>query len=202
MAVWSRCIPLSPFPFLSFWLVDCQIHLHVDLNLINLNFRDAIVTWIKKKIGPGIYNITTTEDAEHVLTSENKVVLGFLESLVVCTAYSSMLVIISSYWLLVLAVIHWHNFLFWIFFLFWSVNDRKWTFYYSQFFVLDIVVAIQRITFYPLPILSASFIGKSLSLFFFWMVFCNSTNFFNYFVWILTWNLTFISFYCYICALL
>ncbi|KAM3399097.1 protein disulfide isomerase-like 1-4 [Capsicum galapagoense] len=44
--------------------------------------KDAIVTWIKKKIGPGIYNITTTEDAERVLTSENKVVLGFLESLV------------------------------------------------------------------------------------------------------------------------
>ncbi|CAN4119338.1 unnamed protein product [Withania somnifera] len=44
--------------------------------------KDAIMTWIKKKIGPGIYNITTTEDAERVLTSENKVVLGFLDSLV------------------------------------------------------------------------------------------------------------------------
>ncbi|KAK9280007.1 hypothetical protein L1049_013692 [Liquidambar formosana] len=44
--------------------------------------RDAIVTWIKKKIGPGIYNITTTEDAERILTSESKVVLGFLNSLV------------------------------------------------------------------------------------------------------------------------
>lgn len=43
--------------------------------------KDAIVTWIKKKIGPGIYNITTTEDAERILTSENKIVLGFLESL-------------------------------------------------------------------------------------------------------------------------
>ncbi|KAI3450560.1 hypothetical protein Pfo_007225 [Paulownia fortunei] len=43
---------------------------------------DAIVTWIKKKIGPGISNITTTEDAERILTSENKVVLGFLDSLV------------------------------------------------------------------------------------------------------------------------
>ncbi|PHT55618.1 Protein disulfide isomerase-like 1-4 [Capsicum baccatum] len=43
---------------------------------------DDIVTWIKKKIGPGIYNITTTEDAERVLTSESKVVLEFLESLV------------------------------------------------------------------------------------------------------------------------
>ncbi|GFS30867.1 PDI-like 1-4 [Actinidia rufa] len=44
--------------------------------------KEAIVTWIKKKIGPGVYNISMVEDAEHVLTSENKVVLGFLESLV------------------------------------------------------------------------------------------------------------------------
>lgn len=44
--------------------------------------KDGIVTWIKKKIGPGIYNITTTEDAERILTSEDKVVLGYLKSLV------------------------------------------------------------------------------------------------------------------------
>ncbi|GFZ13143.1 PDI-like 1-4 [Actinidia rufa] len=44
--------------------------------------KEAIVTWIKKKIGPGVYNISTIEDAERVLTSENKVVLGFLKSLV------------------------------------------------------------------------------------------------------------------------
>ncbi|KAK4440741.1 protein disulfide isomerase-like 1-4 [Sesamum alatum] len=44
--------------------------------------KDAIVTWIKKKIGPGVSNITTTEDAERILTSENKVVLGFLDALV------------------------------------------------------------------------------------------------------------------------
>ncbi|XP_057782643.1 protein disulfide isomerase-like 1-4 [Salvia miltiorrhiza] len=44
--------------------------------------KDAIVTWIKKKTGPGVSNITTTEDAEHILTSEDKVVLAFLESLV------------------------------------------------------------------------------------------------------------------------
>jgi protein disulfide-isomerase A1 len=44
--------------------------------------KEAIVTWIKKKIGPGIYNITTTEEAERVLTAEAKVVLGFLNSLV------------------------------------------------------------------------------------------------------------------------
>ncbi|XP_073141368.1 protein disulfide isomerase-like 1-4 [Henckelia pumila] len=44
--------------------------------------KEAIVTWIKKKTGPGISNITTTEEAERILTSENKVVLGFLDSLV------------------------------------------------------------------------------------------------------------------------
>lgn len=51
---------------------------------ICLNFRDAIVTWIKKKIGPGVYNLTTLDDAERILTSESKVVLGYLNSLVVC----------------------------------------------------------------------------------------------------------------------
>ncbi|KAK3018802.1 hypothetical protein RJ639_005040 [Escallonia herrerae] len=45
--------------------------------------RDSIVTWIRKKTGPGIHNITTTEDAERILTSENKVVLGFLNSLLI-----------------------------------------------------------------------------------------------------------------------
>lgn len=49
----------------------------------NLQFRDAIVTWIKKKIGPGIYNITAVDDGERILTSESKVVLGYVNSLVV-----------------------------------------------------------------------------------------------------------------------
>ncbi|KAL9322773.1 hypothetical protein ACSQ67_010826 [Phaseolus vulgaris] len=44
--------------------------------------KEAIVTWIKKKIGPGIYNLTTLEDAQRILTNETKVVLGFLNSLV------------------------------------------------------------------------------------------------------------------------
>ncbi|XP_058184746.1 protein disulfide isomerase-like 1-4 [Rhododendron vialii] len=43
--------------------------------------KEAIVTWIKKKIGPGVSNITTADEAGRVLTSENKAVLGFLESL-------------------------------------------------------------------------------------------------------------------------
>lgn len=41
------------------------------------------MTWIKKKTGPGIYNVTTLDEAERILTSENKLVLGFLNSLVV-----------------------------------------------------------------------------------------------------------------------
>ncbi|XP_039037633.1 protein disulfide isomerase-like 1-4 [Hibiscus syriacus] len=44
--------------------------------------KDAIVTWIKKKIGPGIYNVSTIEEAERILTSESKVALGYLNSLV------------------------------------------------------------------------------------------------------------------------
>ncbi|KAL4284293.1 hypothetical protein GQ457_16G011360 [Hibiscus cannabinus] len=44
--------------------------------------KEAIVSWIKKKTGPGIYNITTVEDAERILTSESKVALGYLNSLV------------------------------------------------------------------------------------------------------------------------
>ncbi|KVI09364.1 disulfide isomerase [Cynara cardunculus var. scolymus] len=44
--------------------------------------KDAIVNWIKKKTGPGVYNITTVEDAEKILASEDKVVLAFVSSLV------------------------------------------------------------------------------------------------------------------------
>ncbi|WVY99353.1 hypothetical protein V8G54_025423 [Vigna mungo] len=44
--------------------------------------KDAIVTWIKKKTGPGVYNLTTLEDAQRILANETKVVLGFLNSLV------------------------------------------------------------------------------------------------------------------------
>lgn len=51
-----------------------------------LFYRDAIVTWLKKKIGPGLHNITTVEEAERILTDEDKIVLGYLDSLVVITA--------------------------------------------------------------------------------------------------------------------
>ncbi|KAG5040077.1 hypothetical protein JHK82_012215 [Glycine max] len=43
---------------------------------------NAIVTWIKKKIGPSVSNITTVEEAKRILTTKSKVVLGFLNSLV------------------------------------------------------------------------------------------------------------------------
>lgn len=41
------------------------------------------MTWVKKKIGPGLHNLTTTEEAEGVLTSESPVVVAFVENLVV-----------------------------------------------------------------------------------------------------------------------
>nr|XP_043631635.1 protein disulfide isomerase-like 1-4 [Erigeron canadensis] len=44
--------------------------------------KEAIVTWVKKKIGPGLHNVTTTEEAERILTNESPVVVGFVESLV------------------------------------------------------------------------------------------------------------------------
>ncbi|PWA61544.1 PDI-like 1-4 [Artemisia annua] len=44
--------------------------------------KDAIVGWVKKKIGPGVQNITTTEEAERILTSESPIVVGFFENLV------------------------------------------------------------------------------------------------------------------------
>lgn len=44
--------------------------------------KDAIITWVKKKIGPALYNITKTEEAERILAAEEKIVLGYLESLV------------------------------------------------------------------------------------------------------------------------
>lgn len=37
---------------------------------------------MKKKTGPAIYNITTTREAEEILATQPKVVLGFLDSLV------------------------------------------------------------------------------------------------------------------------
>ncbi|KAK2971653.1 hypothetical protein RJ640_010894 [Escallonia rubra] len=43
---------------------------------------DAIVTWVKKKTGPGLYNLTTTEEAGRILAAESKIVLGFLDTLV------------------------------------------------------------------------------------------------------------------------
>ncbi|KAK8990516.1 hypothetical protein V6N11_009213 [Hibiscus sabdariffa] len=45
--------------------------------------KEAIMFWIKKKTGPGIYNITTIKDDERILTSESKVDLGYMNSLVV-----------------------------------------------------------------------------------------------------------------------
>ncbi|PIA37392.1 hypothetical protein AQUCO_03000171v1 [Aquilegia coerulea] len=44
--------------------------------------KEAIVTWVKKKTGPGVSNVTTTEEADHILNTEEKLVVGFLDSLV------------------------------------------------------------------------------------------------------------------------
>ncbi|XP_009613613.1 protein disulfide isomerase-like 1-4 [Nicotiana tomentosiformis] len=44
--------------------------------------KDAIVSWIKKKTGPALSNITTAEEAERILKDEKKVVLAYLNDLV------------------------------------------------------------------------------------------------------------------------
>ncbi|XP_061376673.1 protein disulfide isomerase-like 1-4 [Gastrolobium bilobum] len=67
---------IQGFPTLFFFIDG----LHKPYN--GQRTKDAIVTWIKKKIGPGMSNITTLDDAQRILTSESKVVLGFLNSLV------------------------------------------------------------------------------------------------------------------------
>ncbi|CAN6247596.1 unnamed protein product, partial [Urochloa humidicola] len=43
--------------------------------------KDAIVEWIDKKLGPGVHNITTVDDAYRILTGDDKAVLAFLDSL-------------------------------------------------------------------------------------------------------------------------
>ncbi|KAE8688761.1 Disulfide isomerase L-2 isoform 3 [Hibiscus syriacus] len=47
---------------------------------------DAILTWIKKNIGPGVFNVTNLDDAERISTSRSIGVLGYLNSLVVWTS--------------------------------------------------------------------------------------------------------------------
>lgn len=69
--------------YIAFLICVCSLFTRIYTIISTSFYRDAIVTWIKKKIGPGIYNITSVEDAERILTSETKVVLGYLNSLVV-----------------------------------------------------------------------------------------------------------------------
>ncbi|CAO2816580.1 unnamed protein product [Amaranthus hypochondriacus] len=43
--------------------------------------RDGIVSWLKKKTEHAVYNVTITEDAEHILLAEPKLVVAYLDSL-------------------------------------------------------------------------------------------------------------------------
>ncbi|MFS7985429.1 putative protein disulfide-isomerase [Helianthus anomalus] len=42
--------------------------------------KDAIVSWVKKKTGPGLQNVTTVEEAERILASESPIVVGYVEN--------------------------------------------------------------------------------------------------------------------------
>ncbi|KAL5733482.1 hypothetical protein ACOSQ2_033174 [Xanthoceras sorbifolium] len=43
--------------------------------------REAVMTWVKRKMRLGVYNITTMDEAKRVLAEESKLVLGFLRTL-------------------------------------------------------------------------------------------------------------------------
>ncbi|KAL9419039.1 hypothetical protein AB3S75_036903 [Citrus x aurantiifolia] len=43
--------------------------------------RDVISAWVREKMTLGTYSITTTDEAERILTAESKLVLGFLHDL-------------------------------------------------------------------------------------------------------------------------
>uniref|UniRef100_A0A0E0MDH9 Protein disulfide isomerase-like 1-4 n=1 Tax=Oryza punctata TaxID=4537 RepID=A0A0E0MDH9_ORYPU len=43
--------------------------------------KEAIVSWVNKKLGPGVQNITTVDEAEKILTGEDKAILAVLDSL-------------------------------------------------------------------------------------------------------------------------
>ncbi|KAK2633979.1 hypothetical protein Ddye_028771, partial [Dipteronia dyeriana] len=43
--------------------------------------RKAVMTWVKRKIRFGVYNITTMDEAKHISVDESKLVLGFLRTL-------------------------------------------------------------------------------------------------------------------------
>ena len=55
--------------------------------------KDAIVEWINKKLGPGVQNITAVDQAERILTGDDKAVLAFLDSLSVRKHTHSLLFI-------------------------------------------------------------------------------------------------------------
>ncbi|EPS69921.1 hypothetical protein M569_04842 [Genlisea aurea] len=46
-----------------------------------LRTKDSIVSWLKKKIGPGLHNISSIEEAEKIMENEDRIVVGYLESL-------------------------------------------------------------------------------------------------------------------------
>ncbi|KAL5734961.1 hypothetical protein ACOSP7_032822 [Xanthoceras sorbifolium] len=43
--------------------------------------REAVMTWVKRKMRLGVYNITTMDEAKRILTEESNLVLGFLRTL-------------------------------------------------------------------------------------------------------------------------
>uniref|UniRef100_A0ACD5WYT8 Uncharacterized protein n=1 Tax=Avena sativa TaxID=4498 RepID=A0ACD5WYT8_AVESA len=43
--------------------------------------KDAIVAWVTKKLGPGVQNVTTVDDAQKIITGDDTAILAFLHPL-------------------------------------------------------------------------------------------------------------------------
>ncbi|KAL8171186.1 LOW QUALITY PROTEIN: hypothetical protein V2J09_022990 [Rumex salicifolius] len=43
--------------------------------------KEGIISWLKKKTGPGVRNVTTVEEAEKILSTDSKIVVAYLDSL-------------------------------------------------------------------------------------------------------------------------
>ncbi|KAG2655278.1 hypothetical protein PVAP13_1KG001600 [Panicum virgatum] len=59
--------------------------------------KDAIVEWINKKLGPGVQNITAVDQAERILTGDDKAVLAFLDSLSLSILISAQFNLVKCY---------------------------------------------------------------------------------------------------------
>ncbi|KAI3862072.1 hypothetical protein MKX03_001515 [Papaver bracteatum] len=73
----TKIYELEEYPSVLFFIDGV-----VQKRYLGKKTKDAIVAWVKKKSGPGIYNVTAIEDAKRILNTDDKLVMGFFDSLV------------------------------------------------------------------------------------------------------------------------